>query len=199
MSDDQTAASSNNGAGVRPVRPTFHYLRLLWATITGPDMRPLVLVALATIVVGSVVFWLVEGWSFLDAVYFSIITLSTVGYGDLAPQTTLGKLFTILYVLVGVGLLGSFISIAARRTSERTINDAPDTGESGDATDRDPSPLPAPRAGGATASGAAAGSDARSVPGRSGRPPRPTPRPRRAPARPKAGSRPAHPPRRAAP
>lgn len=45
-----------------------------------------------------------EGWSLLDALYFSVITISTVGYGDFSPQTDLGKMFTIGYIIIGVGL-----------------------------------------------------------------------------------------------
>jgi voltage-gated potassium channel Kch len=46
----------------------------------------------------------------VDALYFSVATISTVGYGDIAPKTTLGKLFTIFYLLAGAGV---FVSIAA--------------------------------------------------------------------------------------
>lgn len=38
-----------------------------------------------------------------------MITLTTIGYGDLSPQTDLGKLFTILYILVGIGIILNFI------------------------------------------------------------------------------------------
>ncbi|MEP2703387.1 MAG: potassium channel family protein [Roseibium sp.] len=57
----------------------------------------------------------VEGWSFVDAFYFSVITLSTVGYGDLAPQTDLGKIFTSIYILVGIGLFVAVASHLARQ------------------------------------------------------------------------------------
>lgn len=55
----------------------------------------------------------VEGWGLLDAFYFSVITISTIGYGDLAPQTALGKLFTIEYVLIGLGLFVASASAIA--------------------------------------------------------------------------------------
>jgi voltage-gated potassium channel Kch len=51
----------------------------------------------------------VEGWSLLDSLYFSVVTIATVGYGDLAPRTTLGKIFTIGYIFVGIGI---FVSAA---------------------------------------------------------------------------------------
>jgi voltage-gated potassium channel Kch len=51
----------------------------------------------------------VKGRSAVDSLYFSVVTLATVGYGDLAPKTTEGKLFTIVYLLVGIGL---FVAVA---------------------------------------------------------------------------------------
>jgi hypothetical protein len=41
-------------------------------------------------------------WSTVESFYFAVVTMSTVGYGDLAPESTFGKLFTAVYILVGV-------------------------------------------------------------------------------------------------
>jgi voltage-gated potassium channel len=76
---------------------------------------PLVLV-ISLLVVGTTFYSLVEGWSALDALYFSTLTLATVGFGDFVPETEAGKVFTILYVLVGIGLLVEFFSALAHET-----------------------------------------------------------------------------------
>ena len=54
---------------------------------------------------GGCVFCASEGWSFINAVYFSVQTMSTVGYGDLAPSTAVGKAFNIIYIVFGVAVV----------------------------------------------------------------------------------------------
>jgi ion channel len=49
----------------------------------------------------------------------SVTTLTTVGLGDLVPTTMLGKLFTILFIFVGVGLIAGFINSLAKETFAR--------------------------------------------------------------------------------
>lgn len=77
--------------------------------------RYLAAAAVITLATGTVVYHLVEHFSWLNAYYFSVITLTTVGYGDLTPHTAFGKLFTTFYVLVGVGIITSFITMMIRR------------------------------------------------------------------------------------
>ena len=75
-----------------------------------PQFRALLLLYGALLVVGTAFYVRAEGWSVLDALYFCVVTLATVGYGDFAPRTTLGKVFTIVYVLIGAGV---FVVLAA--------------------------------------------------------------------------------------
>jgi voltage-gated potassium channel Kch len=63
---------------------------------------------------GTVFYRTVEGWSWIDALYFSVTTISTVGLGDLSPQTDFGKLFTVVYIFVGVGVFVALFSQFAR-------------------------------------------------------------------------------------
>ena len=52
----------------------------------------------------------IEGYSFIDAAWLTIITLTTIGYGDINAETNIGKFFTIGLVLVGLGALTFFLS-----------------------------------------------------------------------------------------
>jgi voltage-gated potassium channel len=66
--------------------------------------------AILQIVLGTVAYMWLEGWSLVDALYFSVVTLATVGFGDLHPTTAASKLFTVLYILSGLGVIAAFIS-----------------------------------------------------------------------------------------
>jgi voltage-gated potassium channel len=81
-----------------------------------PATRGTVLLVLSLLIVGTAFYTTVEGWSVVDSVYFCVMTLATVGFGDLVPTTDTGKLFTVAYVLAGIGLLVAFFSALAART-----------------------------------------------------------------------------------
>ena len=72
--------------------------------------RGLTISSLSIVLAGTVVYHFVEGWRWLDSFYFSVITLATVGYGDFSPQTDFGKIFTIFYILSGIGIIFGFIN-----------------------------------------------------------------------------------------
>lgn len=52
---------------------------------------------------------LVEGFGLMDAYYYLVTTATTVGYGDLSPQTGFGKFLATAYMVVGIALLGLFL------------------------------------------------------------------------------------------
>lgn len=67
-------------------------------------------VGLATLVVvllGAGGMSLVEGFSFKDSLWWSIVTLTTVGYGDIVPKTGIGRLIASVVMLTGIGFLGA--------------------------------------------------------------------------------------------
>jgi voltage-gated potassium channel len=64
------------------------------------------LVVLFTIfIIGTIGFNFIEGWSFIDSFYTTIITLTTVGYGDFTPRTAEGKIFAVFIIIFGVGTM----------------------------------------------------------------------------------------------
>ena len=70
--------------------------------------------------VGTLAYRVLEDWSWVDSLYFSVVTLTTVGYGDLSPTTDASKLFTVVYLAIGVSLLGAtFNEILKRRQRHR--------------------------------------------------------------------------------
>jgi len=61
------------------------------------------------IATGTVFFRAVEGWSWLDSYFFTVVTLSTVGYGNLVPVTVAGKIGTTVFIVTGLGIFAAAI------------------------------------------------------------------------------------------
>ena len=76
------------------------------------DARNVVAYAIFIIAAGTFLFHLIEGWEWLNSTYFVIVTLTTIGFGDFVPVTSLGKIITIFYGINGIVIfLGMFDSI----------------------------------------------------------------------------------------
>ncbi|KAF5437763.1 Ion channel [Candidatus Methanophagaceae archaeon] len=83
------------------------------------DFYILLTLAITVVSTGTVVFHILEKWSWVDSLYFTVITLATVGYGDLTPTTPVGKLVTVIFVIAGVGIFLAFINKVMERRMER--------------------------------------------------------------------------------
>lgn len=102
------------------------FTRALRVARRDPEFQTLALTVTALLVVGTLFYHSAEGWRWLDSLYFCVITLATVGYGDFSPRTDMGKLFTMFYIVLGIGLVVSIVTklaqaivTARREESER--------------------------------------------------------------------------------
>ncbi len=89
---------------VRKVRRKYH----LWFIIV-----------ILVLLLGTIFYHFAESWAWMDSLYFSVSTLTTVGYGDLAPTTTVSKIFTIFYIFIGLGIVFGFIMEIIKKERRR--------------------------------------------------------------------------------
>ncbi|TAJ14121.1 potassium channel protein [Marinilabiliaceae bacterium JC017] len=75
-----------------------------------------------TITIGSVGFILFEGYRLLDAVYMTVITMATVGFGEVVPLSDVGKLFTIFLIIFSLGIFGYVITQVTRIVFEGVLH-----------------------------------------------------------------------------
>ncbi|HET6489194.1 MAG TPA: potassium channel protein [Syntrophales bacterium] len=70
------------------------------------------------IVIGTVGFYFIEGWNVLESFYTTVMTLTTIGYGDFVPRTQGGMLFTVILVIFGVGTMLYTVGLVAQTMVE---------------------------------------------------------------------------------
>jgi hypothetical protein len=90
----------------------------------GSPGRPNVYSILSTLAVvllstGTIAYRFMEDWTWVDSFYFSSIAVTTVGFGDLTPTSDVAKIFTVLYIFSGVGIITSFLNERLRRNADR--------------------------------------------------------------------------------
>jgi len=70
---------------------------------------------------GVLVYSFIEGWTYLDSLYFTVVTVTTIGYGDLAPQTEIGKIFTMFFSFLGIGMAFYFFTLFGKYIYKKTF------------------------------------------------------------------------------
>ncbi len=80
-----------------------------------PETKALPFVAAALVLTGTLFYWRFEDWTIVESLYFSVVTLTTVGYGDLSPTSAGTQIFTIFYILTGIGVFVALLASVAQQ------------------------------------------------------------------------------------
>jgi hypothetical protein len=105
-------SDTKNGGEQDGSSPTFwecHSNRILGAS------------ALSVLMIGTVVYHLLEDWSWVDSFYFSSVAVTTVGFGDLAPSTDVSKLFTVFYIFGGLTIISVWLNTRLKHRTTKVV------------------------------------------------------------------------------
>jgi hypothetical protein len=69
--------------------------------------------------IGTIAYHNLEGWSYVDSFYFTGVTMTTIGYGDLTPTTDISKIFTVFFAFAGVSVSLFALTLIATNYFER--------------------------------------------------------------------------------
>ncbi|MCQ6562371.1 potassium channel family protein [Paenibacillus mendelii] len=86
----------------------------VWHAFKEKTFRTLFWLTVFILLSGTLFYHQIEKFTYLDALYYSVMTLTTVGSSDLGPQTSLGKVFTMIYTFSGIGVIFGFIYYVAK-------------------------------------------------------------------------------------
>lgn len=96
----------------------------------GPSIRRLrvwAAIALVAITIGTAGYML-QGWSLTDSLFMTMISITTVGFGEVRPLDDLGRIWTTVVILAGVGIIGGTIGLVAETALELALRER-DPGE----------------------------------------------------------------------
>ena len=110
------------------IKEEVFFAKSIWKSLNNIETEAILILLIIILGIGTIFYSSIENWSLLDSLYFSVITLTTIGFGDFFPKTDIGKMFTIGYVLVGIFLFLIFLNSLVRQmidahTLKRSLQD----------------------------------------------------------------------------
>ena len=99
--------------------------RALASVWRDPETKALPVVAGVLVLTGTLFYWRFEDWTIVESLYFCVVTLTTVGYGDLSPTSAGTQIFTIVYILTGFGVLVALLTSVAEKYLEQKAERGP--------------------------------------------------------------------------
>jgi len=88
----------------------YNFFYAIKEALADSEFRVLLLLASFTISIGVLFYHFYEGWTWIESLYFCVVTLTTVGFGDMAPSTDVSMLFTTVYIIIGLGIFLLFVN-----------------------------------------------------------------------------------------
>jgi len=87
-------------------------------------VREVIVIQIILICLGAIAISVLEQLTIEESLYFAFITGLSVGFGDIAPQTTAGRIISVAIALVGVIFVGLVVAVATRALAD-TVEDLP--------------------------------------------------------------------------
>ncbi len=85
------------------------------------NILKIILAVVVVLLVGTIGYHLIEGWSLTDSLYMAVITVSTIGFGEVAPLSIAGRYFTMAYIIAGVSLVTYTVGMLTRLIIEGEV------------------------------------------------------------------------------
>jgi len=112
--------------------------RAMVAVWRDPETKALPVVAGVLVLTGTLFYWRFEDWTIIESLYFCVVALTTVGFGDFTPTTAGTQLFTIVYILTGFGVLVALLTSVAQQYLRLKAEPRPARARRRARRDRDP-------------------------------------------------------------